>query len=408
MSEGTAVFSNISGVDPLPARLQDMTPSPLPCPEQTNESALSNSSVCLSPTHPPSSPGNGSQGYGSDSPKGDNSSVKSPGSSPGRHLTPKSILSCKHISNRFSPSINSKCIQAPHVHSHVTDEDLDSSKSKPPSAPKQLKKRPSQYPAIKTENSFCQTVFRVPSPVPSKIISWGSDDNLGGVRYQNSGSASPARLSIVSSGDLPLDQSPGDLGSAGCSKSSLTNLMPLQLTADKRSVTSSSKPKGMSLDTPATPSRDNAIAGILKTPTRSRNGSPNGLTSSAGLISPVNNGSSVKSTDFSSNRSLKLFATTLSGADMFNNQGRVSSESCLEDKASTMLLNGVNKFHSSSQELSDNRSVTFQADQMSQVFNRFKVLFESGDSTTPDKLDNRDVQRLVDTQPSDKASSGFV
>ena len=393
MSEGTRVFSNTSGLDALPAKYTQTMSSSLTSPGRSKEAGLPNGNVSHSRPHTPQSPSNRSQGYGSDSGKGENSSLKSAGSSPGRTLSPKSILTSKHIRNHFSSTANGNHIPGTYSQPTATDEDFDSSRPKP-SVLRQVKIRPSPLPTIKPGNGFSETVFKVPSPVLSKTISWGSDDNVGDVRYQNSTTSSPARVSLVSAVALPQD-SGERRASAASSKASMTNCLPVHLTAETRPVISPSKSNHRPVEGQATQSRDQTITGILKTPTRGTSNSIQPVTSSASIISAVDSGTNVKNTDFSSNSSLKVFATTLSGEDMFTK----------DDKTSSVLLNGGSKFHISSQDLSDNRSVTFQADQMSQVFSRFKALFDGSDAAPADKLDRREEDEESSSQTAHKASS---
>ncbi|GFR64990.1 hypothetical protein ElyMa_000193700 [Elysia marginata] len=400
MSESTRVLNTVSGLDMLSSTTKETLPPISTSFTQTSKPFCPNGDVNHSEPAPHSPPYNMGQGKGLGHGMGGNSPLQSPVSSPWKSPITSSNQNAQNVNNHVSQKINGSCKPNPDLHSRVIEVDLQSPKPKT-SALKPVKIRPTESPAIRYGNGFTETIFQIPSPVPSKTLSWGSDEHLTGGRGDNSDISSPAKVSVLSSAMLPLENDEQSRSTCS-SKASLTNCLPLRLT---------SKPSPSSIDRPATPLKDRQITGILKTPTKSTTIFTSDLNPSPALKAGVGTGPNFKNTDFSSTQSLKVFATTLSGEEMFNETRRFSDRDIDRpngDKTSSVLLNSINKLHSAPQDVPESRGVTFQADQMSHVFSRFKALFDGSEPPPPHKTDTPEKEDITKTHPSHEARSIVV
>ena len=395
MSEGTRVFSTISGQDVFPSKLKEEISS-TPAPSQNGGTDLQKADASTSPAHSLQSPSHTSPGHGSDPNRGPSSHFKpaTPIQSPQRSLTPNSILNSKHLNIHSPLTMNG-------LPSHSTNGILDSQRSNPISVLAQVKARPSFHPTIKPGNGYTETIFQVPTPVPPRGISWTSEEHVSDGKNGNSNKSSPARVSTISSGTLPLENDDGR-SSVGSSKTSLTNCLPLRLKSKTSPKSSPSKPGFAAPQSPSTPAREPYITGILKTPTRNANSS---AVHSPKTTTALNSGLHTGPSDFSSSHGSAVFATTMTGQDILNTRSatdRPSESSPGGDKTSSVLLDSVNRLHiAAPHDIPDNRSVTFQTDQMSHVFSRFKALFDGGDPPPPDKSDkvqDEEISKDISTE----------
>ncbi|GFO08287.1 hypothetical protein PoB_003479200 [Plakobranchus ocellatus] len=291
--------------------------------------------------------------------------------------------------------------------------------SQPPKASllnlRSVKVQPGLYPILKTGTNFTETMFQVPSPVPSKTISWeGSNEQLHWENVENSKQSSPARVSILSTASLPLVENVTRIANSnGSPYVSPTNCIDLPSFTPVTPLSPQNNPAFASIEngrpggdhSTSAPAKNN-ITGILKTPTDTNSGSnrfnytiPSNAIDSASFANNVNS---------SSTHSLRNMRTNLSDAKACNGSRRFSDfigshgRDLQNGDKTPVLLANIKNMQSPSFDLSDNRSVSFQSDQTSHVFNKFKALFEGTERPPSVKL--HDEENSTMTNASNKVS----